>query len=120
MDDSEVIYEDKFIVISSSSLNIKRYYLTGASKIIPTASISQVWRGNDEALGLNCFKKKTMGLAFSDVWWALRWGREFDTDDSKNMVVKTRDNSEAFRHGFSVERPDKLPFACHRFARAPF
>lgn len=99
-----VLYEDRFITVTSDALTIKRYFFPhGASKTIPAASIERVWRGTDPELGLNLFRKKTWGLALSNVWWALCAGREFNNDEY-NFVVATQDASR-FRHGFSVEDP---------------
>ncbi len=108
------LYSDDFIVVTESTLTIKRYYFPlCTAKLVDTSMIECVWRGEDEQLGLNAFKKKTMGVALSDVWWAWKGGREWN-DDRYNMVIRVR--GDRFRHGFSVERPDEAYTAIMRVA----
>lgn len=100
-----VLYEDKFITVTRSGLLIRRYHFpTFASRTLEPASIARVWRGTDAELGLNFWRKKSWGYAFSSTWWALRNGREFDKDDLRNIVVQTNDGG---MHGFSVENPEQ-------------
>lgn len=108
------LYEDDFIVVTESTLTIKRYYFPLCNaKRVDTSTIECVWRGEDEQLGLNAFKKKTMGVALSDVWWAWKVGREWN-DDKYNMVIRVR--GDRLRHGFSVEQPDQAYDAIMRVA----
>lgn len=98
-------YEDQYVTVTEDSLTIKKYYFPhAASKTIPASSVVRVWHGSDAELGLSFFRKKTWGLALSNVWWAFAFFREFN-DDKNNFVISTRDQSP-FRHGFSVENPE--------------
>lgn len=101
-----VLYEDKFVKLTREMLYIYKYFFPlGNQKMIPLSEITHVWLGTDPELSLHFFKKKTWGVAFSDVWWAFCPLREAN-NDANNIVVKSS-NSGFFRHGFTVERSDE-------------
>lgn len=103
---NEVVYEDRYIKLSREMLYIYKYFFPlGTHKMIPISEITHIWLGTDPALSLNFFKKKTWGIALSDVWWAFCPLRE-GNNDANNFVVKAND-SGFFRHGFTVERRDE-------------
>eukprot|EP00584_Thalassiosira_punctigera_P000972 CAMPEP_0172538440 /NCGR_PEP_ID=MMETSP1067-20121228/9830_1 /TAXON_ID=265564 ORGANISM="Thalassiosira punctigera, Strain Tpunct2005C2" /NCGR_SAMPLE_ID=MMETSP1067 /ASSEMBLY_ACC=CAM_ASM_000444 /LENGTH=88 /DNA_ID=CAMNT_0013323941 /DNA_START=61 /DNA_END=324 /DNA_ORIENTATION=+ len=81
--DSHKLYEDKFVALTKDALTLKTYYFpTFASKTIPLDDIERIRIGTDPELGLKSpWKKKSWGMAFSNVWWACRMGREYDGDN---------------------------------------
>mmetsp|Transcript_28063 Transcript_28063/g.59244 ORF Transcript_28063/g.59244 Transcript_28063/m.59244 type:complete len:122 (-) Transcript_28063:356-721(-) len=100
-------YNDKYITLTNTTLILKTYYFPiGTSKIIPLSNIERIWIGTDPELGLqSIWKKKSWGMAFSNVWWNCRFGREFDTNNDHNFVVALKDHT-TWRCGFSVEDPE--------------
>eukprot|EP00547_Thalassionema_nitzschioides_P002880 CAMPEP_0194200540 /NCGR_PEP_ID=MMETSP0156-20130528/1102_1 /TAXON_ID=33649 /ORGANISM="Thalassionema nitzschioides, Strain L26-B" /LENGTH=121 /DNA_ID=CAMNT_0038925549 /DNA_START=190 /DNA_END=555 /DNA_ORIENTATION=+ len=103
---NEIVYDDCYITLTKNTLILKTYYFPfGFSKTIPRGEIDRIWKGND--LDLSFLKKKSWGMALSNIWWACRMGREFDSDNSANFVGSSKQQRGlfAFRWGFSVEDP---------------
>ena len=103
-----VLYDDGFVTLTDNSLILKVYYFPFAtSKTIPLEDIDRIWVGTDPALGLeHWWKRKTWGMPFSNVFWALHSGREFSSasNNEYNFVVSFKSWSMT-RSGFSVENP---------------
>lgn len=101
-----VVYDDSYVTLTESELILKKFYFPSfQSKTIPLSDIEKIWIGTDPELNLSWTKKKTWGIALSNIWWACRWAREFIPDDERNFVIAIK-NQEILRNGFSVCDPD--------------
>eukprot|EP00536_Pseudo-nitzschia_multiseries_P003898 jgi/Psemu1/302230/fgenesh1_kg.62_\ len=107
-----VLYEDRFVRLTDDALVIKWYYFpTGKSKTIPRKDIDRMWVGTDPELDLTWYRKKTWGIALSDVFWACHWFREFNPNNNEAQFVVAvvqppeTNTMTKVRPGFSVEDP---------------
>jgi hypothetical protein len=64
-----VLYEDGYVALTETHIEIKWYYLPWSSKRISYREIASFGTAPD--YGLNILGVKTWGMAFSTVWWSL-------------------------------------------------
>ena len=116
--DPVVVYDDCYVTLTEKTLVLKWYYFPFAtSKTIPLGDIDRIRPGTDPELALTWYKKKTWGQALSDVWWASRCGREFQSDNSTNFVLSVKQEGSG-RSGFSVEDPKAFSSLAEKYIKA--
>ncbi|CAJ1371136.1 unnamed protein product [Effrenium voratum] len=99
------LYQDQFVEIYADHLSIKTYYFPfGQDTRVDLPSESgTVSFATDRDLGFTWKDKKSWGMAFNNVWWALDFGREFR---QRHLGIVITVGDHRFRKGFSVEKEE--------------
>jgi len=71
------IYQDSRILVSNDRVVVRKYNFPFCNaKTIAYSEIDQVEISNN----LRFYELKTQGAAFSNIWWAFHWLREFKSE----------------------------------------
>lgn len=101
---ADVLYEDKFIKVTSQFLVIRHYYFLGCgTKCVAITDIERFWHGSDPCLKLRLWKKRSSGIGLSCIWWALAPGRLLRQNKCE-IVIKLK-GTKFSRIGFSTDEP---------------
>ena len=100
-----VLYEDKFVKLTTESLILKWYFFPcGNQKNIPFGDVEAFLREP-----ISCLSSKGWGMGLSDVWYACDMPRQFQSDQRHFLSVKIVGST--IRKGFSVENFAKFEAA---------
>jgi hypothetical protein len=98
-----VLYEDGYVTLTDTHIEIKWYYIPWRSKKISYREIASFGTAPD--YGLSIFGVKTWGMAFSTVWWSLGpIGRECFMDDQLVIEIK----NHKIKSGFTSKNTAKV------------
>jgi len=110
---ADVLYEDKFISVTSNGVCIKWYWFpTAHSKVVPFAGLHTIISKPEQVL--SPLNSKTWGMGIGTVWWACDMS-SLGVRHKKSMVLR---NSSFFGHGFSCEDRERALAAIRQGVKA--
>ncbi|CAG8717363.1 1708_t:CDS:2 [Ambispora leptoticha] len=99
---SSNLYEDKFFIVTSTHLIIKKFYFPlGTSKSIPLTEITSVV--TDEECPLRWWQLKSWGMPLNNVWFALDFRRDIKWIRGNKITCIVTVRHDSIKKGFSFE-----------------
>jgi hypothetical protein len=104
INDTDILYNDKYIQITNNEIMLKKYYFPSfSSKKIEFSDIEYIC--SDQEYGVDILGYKVWGMGLSTIYWAYGKGRGLSRP-KYNYILKKHNTTLC--SGFSVENPTEF------------